>query len=127
MQKLITLLTLSLLLTACNGPQTVDVNGSALSYDSSTWEYFSNESGTGLNMKADSGCWIDLTGDLTTPLASEGLEASKAEGYSLYFTPGSSTASYVSFDLGVNTLYGRVGYESPEACVTSLMNLAAAN
>ncbi len=127
MSKAFALLTLTLLLTACNGPQTVEVGGSTLTYNSGTWEYFSNELATGLGVKGDESCWIDLEGDLTTPFASEALEAVDNDGTTLYFESGAAIASYVSFEVGSKTLYGRVSLENPESCEGQLMDLASAN
>ena len=125
MRSILGLFILSLFLIACSSPQTIEVGGTTLNYDSSVWKTFSNEGTTGLIVKGDDSCWIDLTGDRTEPY--EGLEAVSDENSTLYFRSEEAIATYVSFEVGSKTLYGRVSTNTPEVCVNHLMNLAAAN
>lgn len=115
----------ALLLTSCGGPQTVAFGSATLTYDSGTWETFSNELATGLGVKGDESCWVDLTGDLTTPRAEEELVKVTDGATSLYSNPTDGTTQYVSFVVGTETVYGRVSVESPDSCVGQLMGLAS--
>jgi hypothetical protein len=123
MKKVFALLSAAFLLTACGGgPQTVQYGNATLTYDSGTWEAFSNELATGLGVKGDESCWIDLSGDLTTPLEGEGLEEVSDGVFTLY---SDGTPQYLSFAVGSETVYGRVSVEDPGNCVAKLMDLAS--
>ena len=124
MKKLLALLSATFLLTACGGgPQTAQYGTATLTYDSGVWETFSNELATGLGVRGDASCWIDLNGDLTTPSEYEGLEQSSDGTLTLHTDPISGTAQYLSFPVGSETVYGRVSVESPDSCVGQMMLL----
>lgn len=131
MKKILALLSSALILTSCGGPATVQyqsrlVDGSAtLTYDSGSWTTFSNELATGLGVKGNESCWVDLKGDLTTPRAEEELVKVTDGAISLYSNPTDGTTQYVSFEVGSETVYGRVSIENPDSCVGELMGLAS--
>lgn len=125
MKKFLAFLSAALLLTSCGGPQTVAFGSATLTYDSGVWGTFSNDVATGLGVKDDESCWVDLKGDLTTPRADEELVKVTDGATSLYSNPTDGTTQYVSFVVGSETVYGRVSVESPDSCVGELMGLAS--
>jgi hypothetical protein len=125
MKKSLAFLSAALLLTSCGGPQTVAFGSATLTYDSGRWEPFSNELATGLGVKGNESCWVDLAGDLTTPRVDEELVKVTDGAISLYSNPSDGTTQYVSFVVGSETVYGRVSIESSDSCVGELMGLAS--
>jgi len=117
----------ALLLTSCGGPQTAQYGTATLTYDSSVWAMFSNDIGSGLAVKDDSSCWIDLAADHahTKARSTEVLSSAMDGDLTVYFAAEDSTPQYVSFPVGDETIYGRVSSENSAACLANFGTLAA--
>ncbi len=123
---LFALLGSALLLVSCGGgPQTAQYGNAMLTYNSGVWESFSNELATGLGVKGDESCWIDLSGDLTTPREDEGLQEVSDGFFTLYSDGEDGSPQYLSFAVGSETVYGRISVEDSGNCVVKLMDLAS--
>lgn len=117
----------SLLLISCNsGPATVTVGNAQLTYDSSTWEIFTTDLGTGLSVKDDPSCWIATDDDMTTPMEGE-YDTTASDGEVTLYSYAGEEPSFVSFKAGEETVYARVSIESPSTCVGYLLELAELN
>lgn len=129
MKKLLAVLSATLLLSACgeSGPKTVSVGSTMLTYDSAVWENFSNDSATGLGVKGDESCWIDLAGDMTKPLPEEGLKTDVSGAVTMYVDPTTGEPHYVAFEIGGETLSAAVSVDTPEVCVGDIMTLVDSN
>lgn len=127
MKKSISLAALaSLLLISCSsGPSTIAYGSSQITYPSS-WETFSNDGTSGINVKDDVSCWIDTTGDITTPMEGEYDTTASDDDVTLYSYAGEEPG-FVSFMVGEETVYARVSIESPSTCVGYLLELAELN
>lgn len=127
MKKTISLTAIaSLLLISCNsGPSTIAYGSSQITYPSS-WETFTNDGTSGINIKDDVSCWIDTTGDVTTPMEGE-YDTTATDGDVTIYSYEGEDPSFVSFTAGEETVYARVSIESPSTCVGYVMELAELN
>lgn len=126
MRKEIALMSSLFILGGCSGPSIVAYGSEQLTYDAGTWETFENGNTKGLNAKGDQSCWIDLTGNLTTPDVN-GYEAVEDEGLTIYFSTFDDTAAYVTFALGDETVNARVSVEDTDNCLGKLLMMADSN
>ena len=123
MKTTFTFLAAALLLTACSsGPKTVAYGSGEFTYDSA---FFENVNG-GISAKGDESCWIDLTGDLTTPMASEELQNS-VDGNLTLMSDSYGVPQYISFKAGSETVYARVSVTDTDDCTGKLVALAEMN
>lgn len=116
----------SLLLISCNSqPSTVAYGSAQITYPS-YWETFSNDGTSGINLKDDVSCWIDTTGDITTPMEGE-YDVTATDGDVTIYSYEGEEPGFVSFTVGEETVYARVSVETPSTCVGYLMELAELN
>jgi hypothetical protein len=119
----------SLLLISCGGSSagTIAYGNSELRYDSDTWEEFTTEGATGISVKGDESCWIDLSGDLTKPLESEALEYTES-GNLGYYMDSNIEFQYATVKLvGGDTVYGRISVVDPDSCIEHFFTLSGWN
>ncbi len=119
----------SLLLISCGGSSagTIAYGNSELRYDSGTWEEFTTEGTTGISVKGDESCWIDLSGDMTKPLESEVLEYTES-GNLGYYVNEYGEFQYATIKLvGGDTVYGRISVEDPDSCTGHYFALSGWN
>lgn len=128
MKKILSTSLLSFLVIAgcSSGPQTVAYHSGQFTYDSGVFESFSNDITSGIGAKGDESCWIDLTGDLTTPRAEEELQKAE-DGNMTLMSDSEGVPQYVSFKVGSETVYARVSLENPGDCTGKLVGLADMN
>ena len=127
MKKTISLSLLGfVVLTGCGGPTKVAYHSSEFTYDSSVFESFSNDITSGIGAKGDESCWIDLTGDLTSPLDSEELQ-NATEGNMTLMSDSMGVPQYISFGIGNEIVYARVSVEDTDNCTGKLVALAEMN
>ncbi|QQR54520.1 hypothetical protein IPG41_04975 [Candidatus Peregrinibacteria bacterium] len=123
------LLLLSLLLSACGGPQVADYANGSLTYDSSIWNY--NAERMLLVAKKDETCWVNLTGGNPSDILPGSLTDKDAvvnEGVTLYKT-STGDVPFASFEKDGNTFYALTGGMdlSQDLCIGYVSALANAN
>ena len=119
----------SLLLISCggSGEGTIAYGSSELSFDTGIWEEFTTEGAHGIGVRGDESCWIDLSGDLTKPLASEALEYTES-GNLGYYSDTEGSLRYATVKLaGGDTVYGAISFEDPDTCIGRFDELAGLN